>query len=301
MFDAPLHHAPAPDPTGPPVPSAPPGPPPGSPPPAAGAAGGSEPPDQGYDPAAAEAQAEALCATANRKVIGPLMKLLGTYRLAVGLALLPVAVGAIVCGLDLSREDDEVAACAVLATALAPCVAYLLVRLNFLALHEADYERELLFALDLGAERRTSAAEFAILDTEACLHGLQDFAGRTRALIALTRRMDRNSALLAKDVRYLCRTVIVLVCLLAAGGAATLAWRAAHGADLQALAETAGALMTAILVGALILWSARKHIDELLTLLAPPADSGDAFVIICARILDLLREVIAQNDFLRKK
>jgi hypothetical protein len=255
---------------------------------------------EAYDPAAADTQAEALCAKANRKLIGPLLKLLRVYRLAVALALAPLAAAALACGLDLDQEREDVAVGAALAALLAPVCAYLLVRLNFLAIHEADYERELLFDLDLGAERRTSAAEFMTLDPERCRHGLQDFAARTRALIALSRRLDKSSALLAKDVRYLYRAVIGLAVLLAVGGAALLGLRAAHGADAGVLWEAGGALAVVSLICGLILWSARRHIVQILTLLAPPAESGDAFVVICARILGLLGEVIAQNEFLRR-
>ena len=187
---------------------------PGSPPPPA-------PPDtrtdellaravEDYDPVAADAQAEALDAKATRKVVGPLLRLLRLYRLAAALTLAPIAAAALACGLDLDREEEEWAVRVALAATFAPIATYLLVRLNFLAIHEADYERELLFDLDLGAERRTSAAEFMTLDPTRCRHGLQDFAGRTRALIALSRRLDKSAALLAKDVRYLYRAVIVV-------------------------------------------------------------------------------------------
>ncbi|HWE44850.1 MAG TPA: hypothetical protein VG407_02390 [Caulobacteraceae bacterium] len=255
---------------------------------------------EGYDPAAADAQAEALCADANRKLINPLLKLLRAYRLAVALVLAPTAVAALACALPLDADDEKAAAGLALATTLAPIAAYLIVRLNFLAIHEADYERELLFKLDLGAERRTSAAEFMTLDPDACRRGLQDFAGRTRALIALTRRLDKSSALLAKDVRYLYRAVIALAALLAIGAMAMLGWRAAHHGDWTAIGEAMGAFGAVGLVLTLVLWSARKHIAELLHLLAPPSDSGDAFVVICARILGLLGEVISQNEFLRR-
>ena len=254
----------------------------------------------GYDSAAADAQAEALCAKASRKLINPLLKLLRVYRLAVALAPIPIAAAALACGLDLDREGEEIAAGAALAALLAPIGAYLLVRLNFLAIHEADYERELLFDLDLGAERRTSAAQFMTLDKTACRTGLQDFAGRTRALIALTRRLDKSSALLAKDVRYLYRAVIVLVVVLAAGAAGMLGLRIANGAGPGVLWSAAGALVIVVLIFVLILWSARRHIAEILHLLAPPADAGDAFVVICARILGLIGEVISQNEFLRR-
>src|SRR5262249_3238784 len=160
---------------------------------------------------------EALCAKANRKVINPLLKLLGVYRTAVALTLIPVAIAALASGLELDRQNQEAAVLTALVALLAPIAAYLLVRLNFLAIHEADYERELLLALDLGAERRTSAAEFMTLDKASCSHGLQDFAGRTRALIALTRQLDKRSALLAKDVRYLFRAVIAIIVVLAVG------------------------------------------------------------------------------------
>ena len=253
-----------------------------------------------YDPAAAEAQSEALCGKANRKVIGPLMKLLAIYRRAVALALVPAGAAALACGLDLDRDGEPIAAGAALTALLAPVGAYLWVRLNFLAIHEADYERELLFALDLGAERRTAAAEFMTLDPHACRKGLQDFAGRTRVLIALTRRLDKSSALLAKDVRYLYRAVIAMALVFASAGVAMLALRAAHGADPAALWEAASVLAAVLLFSMLLLWSARKHIEELLKLLAPPAESGDSFVIICSRILGLLGEVIAQNEFLRR-
>ena len=255
---------------------------------------------EGYDPAAADAQAEVLCAKANRKLIAPLMKLLRVYRLAVALAPVPIAAAALACGLDLDRESENLATGAALAALLAPIGAYLLVRLNFLAIHEADYERELLFDLDLGAERRTSAAQFMTLDKTVCRLGLQDFAGRTRALIALTRRLDKSSALLAKDVRYLYRAVVVLVIVLAVGAAVLLGLRAAHGADPGALWGAAGALVTGVLMFVLIAWSARRHIAEILALLAPPTESGDAFVLICARILGLIGEVVAQNAFLRR-
>ncbi|HEY3812268.1 MAG TPA: hypothetical protein VGL66_03510 [Caulobacteraceae bacterium] len=255
---------------------------------------------EGYDSAAANAQAEALDAKATRKVIAPLMRLLRIYRLAAALILAPMAAVALACGIDLDQEEEEFALGAVLAATLAPIGAYLSVRLNFLAIHEADYERELLFELDLGAERRTSAAEFMTLDPTACRHGLQDFAGRTRALISLSRRLDKSAALLAKDVRYLYRAVIAGAVVLAAASLGLVAWRAAHGGDATAMAARVGALALVAMLSALILWSARKHITEILHLLAPPSDSGDAFVVICARILGLLGEVIAQNEFLRR-
>jgi hypothetical protein len=187
-----------------------------------------------------------------------------------------------------------------LASLMAPMIAYLFVRLNFLAIHEADYERELLFDLDLGAERRRAAAEFMTLDRELCRRGLQDFAGRTRALISLTRTLDKSAALLAKDVRYLYRAVASVIGLCAVAGLSACVWAALRRTPLLAIGEALGALVVTVALSSLILWSARRHIEELLSLLAPPSENADAFVTICARILGLLGEVVSQNEFLRR-
>jgi hypothetical protein len=269
------------------------------------ASDGGDGPRPPYDPAAAAAQAQALCARANSGFVAPILKLIARQRMAASLGLGATAAAAIAAPASavLAASEPALAFAVLSPVAVLMSLAsgvFVFARWDARARDRAEHNRWRAYDHDLGSERDKAAEQFRTLDRATGERGAQDYAGRALALQALNRRLDVEHHELRIDTARFYGLMIPMVCGAVACG--VTAWVAAvSGAGfIPASLAGLGMLAAATLLALAVLVFGRRHTAALVAFLAPPHDDADAFVAVFDWLFVLMGQVTAQNNYLRR-